>query len=852
MSTSICDHIILTIPTQCHCREDITTVYTALCGVGSLGYIVYCYLVSFFFYSHFHLVKIFNQCGCYNRPFVLKGYHVKSRLITPAAVSCSMRLWGSRPRTAAPLETTRWASNALSSSVHIITSARPERVWNTIPHWCSLCLEPLNDWDNHRGKRDHICLEMFYDTLVNTERQWDPESIWHEVQSNVLACRLGSDEDASAESVLRHMLMPREARAFYPFFNAFDNDDPAQRRRELNSCLTYLQRIGVLHIDTTNLQQASFYGGVVMFKELFTPLAQIFPKADAKEVSALTQMVYATYNNETVFDLCQMETLIPEALLRERLPLTPPTGDGDFDANGGDDAALLTGDAVAEEAGSVPYYLKGVFFRAVLGSLRWALEPDTIAPPPGLGMDEETHGVVCVLAAYAARLLISELIFYKISEYVVRVEGVFRREGLKEAAASRLEKQREFDKLRNTNNSYRVVPTNSCWGMCQYCGGEKHVFNVCGDQAFQRAGKWAKKPYQYTNGAQTSDVVQNISFGIDVCLFMHYFVITIVSSFRHGKVRLAKWYISLSQKDKGKIIKEVSQSILRRPSRFAHILTIQGRKYICRKYASLFFVACVNDSDNELNTFEIIHLFVETLDRYFGSVCELDVIFNFHRVYFILDEVLLAGELQESSKLKILRQIQTHDQAAEKSEENMRGSLSVVFLPKSRPESFNPILRMLSNQSIFLALGGRASILPQDIRRPAKRGDPNWQGAGLRQDMGHGPPPPPSSFAFGQGSTTRVSPPGFPHQGLPGGAWAPTSPLPPGGLLGVHFRAVDGLAVEAARRASFRLRCLVRAGRRWWQLGSGGVRLLGTGRRGGTSSLMFSSHRILWAILWEW
>jgi hypothetical protein len=28
----------------------------------------------------------------------------------------------------------------------------------------------------------------------------------------------------------------------------------------------------------------------------------------------------------------------------------------------------------------------------------------------------------------------------------------------------------------------------------------------------------------------------------------------------------------------------------------------------------------------------MIHLFVEILDRYFGNVCELDIIFNFHKV----------------------------------------------------------------------------------------------------------------------------------------------------------------------------------------------------------------------------
>lgn len=148
---------------------------------------------------------------------------------------------------------------------------------------------------------------------------------------------------------------------------------------------------------------------------------------------------------------------------------------------------------------------------------------------------------------------------------------------------------------------------------------------------------------------------------------------------RHGKVRLAKWYVTLPAKEKAHIIKELSHSILRRPAKFAHIVTIQGRKYVYRKYASLYFVACVDADENELNVFDIIHLFVETLDKYFGSVCELDVIFNFHRVYFALDEVILAGELQECSKMKILRQLKVQDEIADKSEADLKRPLGLTF-----------------------------------------------------------------------------------------------------------------------------------------------------------------------------
>lgn len=51
----------------------------------------------------------------------------------------------------------------------------------------------------------------------------------------------------------------------------------------------------------------------------------------------------------------------------------------------------------------------------------------------------------------------------------------------------------------------------------------------------------------------------------------------------------------------------------------------KDNKVVYRRYASLFFVAGIAPDDNELTTLEIIHRFVEVLDRYFGNVCELDL-----------------------------------------------------------------------------------------------------------------------------------------------------------------------------------------------------------------------------------
>jgi len=78
---------------------------------------------------------------------------------------------------------------------------------------------------------------------------------------------------------------------------------------------------------------------------------------------------------------------------------------------------------------------------------------------------------------------------------------------------------------------------------------------------------------------------------------------------------------------------------------------------VYRRYASLFFICAIDESDNELTTLEIIHRYVEVLDRYFGEVCELDLIFSFERAHLALDHLILAGELQEPSRQQTLQEI---------------------------------------------------------------------------------------------------------------------------------------------------------------------------------------------------
>ena len=133
----------------------------------------------------------------------------------------------------------------------------------------------------------------------------------------------------------------------------------------------------------------------------------------------------------------------------------------------------------------------------------------------------------------------------------------------------------------------------------------------------------------------------------------------------------------------------------------------QDTKIVYRRYASLFFIAGCSSDDNELITLEIIHRYVEQMDKYYGNVCELDIIFSFTKAYYILDELLLAGELQESSKKNVLRCIAQQD-----SLEDMEVCLTLSYLACNSTRAPLPVLP--SARILRIALGA-------DTRRPTAR-----------------------------------------------------------------------------------------------------------------------------------
>ncbi|EGF76585.1 hypothetical protein BATDEDRAFT_14862 [Batrachochytrium dendrobatidis JAM81] len=115
---------------------------------------------------------------------------------------------------------------------------------------------------------------------------------------------------------------------------------------------------------------------------------------------------------------------------------------------------------------------------------------------------------------------------------------------------------------------------------------------------------------------------------------------------RQGKIRLTKWFTSdWGIKEKTKIVRDVSQMVLARKAKMCNVLEFKDFKVVYRRYASLFFVVGTDVNENELLTLEVIHRYVEILDKWFMNVCELDIIFNFQQAYTIIGKLIAYNRM---------------------------------------------------------------------------------------------------------------------------------------------------------------------------------------------------------------
>ena len=147
-----------------------------------------------------------------------------------------------------------------------------------------------------------------------------------------------------------------------------------------------------------------------------------------------------------------------------------------------------------------------------------------------------------------------------------------------------------------------------------------------------------------------------------------------------GKPRLTKFFSHYAEDAQQQILRETFQLVCKRDGCVCNFLetgtSLLGSmdfKLVYRHYATLYFVFCVDSSESDLGILDLIQVFVESLDKCFENVCELDMIFHVDKVHYIINEMVMGGMVLETS----IREVVEHYQQMVKHEKEDRGTAAV-------------------------------------------------------------------------------------------------------------------------------------------------------------------------------
>ncbi|KAM9708080.1 AP-4 complex subunit sigma-1 [Menidia menidia] len=134
---------------------------------------------------------------------------------------------------------------------------------------------------------------------------------------------------------------------------------------------------------------------------------------------------------------------------------------------------------------------------------------------------------------------------------------------------------------------------------------------------------------------------------------------------QQGQIRLSRYYQPVELSKRAALEADAVRCCLSRNKDQCSFVEYKDFKLVYRQYAALYIVVGVTDGENELSIYELIHNFVEVLDKYFSRVSELDIMFNLDCVHIILDEMIQNGHIVETNKSRILAPLAAIDKMAD-------------------------------------------------------------------------------------------------------------------------------------------------------------------------------------------
>lgn len=160
-----------------------------------------------------------------------------------------------------------------------------------------------------------------------------------------------------------------------------------------------------------------------------------------------------------------------------------------------------------------------------------------------------------------------------------------------------------------------------------------------------------------------------------------------------GQPRLTKFYTQLETSIQQRLISEIFTLVSNRPDGSCNflplppILAASGTSHTSsephndvpslvtyRHYATLYFIIISTSTESPLALLDLIQVYVESLDKLFENVCELDLIFNFETLHAALSEMIVGGVVIETDLNRIVSGVKSQGTVAKRPVNETRSS----------------------------------------------------------------------------------------------------------------------------------------------------------------------------------
>jgi len=129
---------------------------------------------------------------------------------------------------------------------------------------------------------------------------------------------------------------------------------------------------------------------------------------------------------------------------------------------------------------------------------------------------------------------------------------------------------------------------------------------------------------------------------------------------RHGQTRLAQYYGDRPTiEERQKLESEIIRQCVSRNETMSMCFHIGTTKIVYKRYLAIYCIAGVEEDANEISIISAFDFLFQTLKEYFGDITEFHILYNLPQAYAALNEIIVDGQITETSKQKIVTYLST-------------------------------------------------------------------------------------------------------------------------------------------------------------------------------------------------